>query len=435
MNPSGTRDDAFSRALAAERLRSARQLFRFRAVWACSFLVVAFGLSRWSPGWVGPLPELEAYAILSLGLALVAGSDERLARMAGPSIALVDLPAALFLMNGIIRGLEVSGTPTEVAMWRVAATSFYIILVVSALLTLHVEQVWLTAVVALACQTWLLWPLAEDLTFVVVMPVTILLAVLLVTVASRRTVRLVEAVSQEQVRRSRMARYFSPQVAETIAIGEGGRPMEQRRVVSVLFCDLRGFTAMADRLSEGEIVALLNEFHTRMVGRVFEAGGTLDKLIGDGFMAYFGAPLEQPDHAARAVACALALHEELAAWNALRPVDPLTMGVGIHTGPVVLGDIGAPSRRDYTAVGRTVNVAARMEALTKEVGVGIVLSKATLDAVANGPAYGPAVSFRPLGLQRVRGVAEEVECFTPEAEVGAASASEISSVDDAAPVA
>jgi hypothetical protein len=105
---------------------------------------------------------------------------------------------------------------------------------------------------------------------------------------------------------------------------------------------------LADRIEGREIVATLNDFHSRMVEAIFEQGGTLDKFMGDGIMAYFGAPIAQPDHAIGAVRCALRMEEKLAALNAVRAAsgsDPLRMGIGIHTGTVLLADIGAPGRR------------------------------------------------------------------------------------------
>jgi adenylate cyclase len=163
----------------------------------------------------------------------------------------------------------------------------------------------------------------------------------------------------------------------------------ETREVTVLFCDLRDFTPLAEALPAPEVVAVLNGFLERAVDAVFAHAGTLDKYLGDGLMAYFGAPVGQPDHATRAVRCALAMRAALSALNderAQRGEPPLRMGIGVHTGTVVLDDIGASRRREYTVVGDTVNVAARLQDLTKSEGVDVLVSDATRrllrDAVA-----------------------------------------------------
>jgi class 3 adenylate cyclase len=226
----------------------------------------------------------------------------------------------------------------------------------------------------------------------------------------RRTRRLVEETAAEQLRRERLGRYFPPQVANRLDDAADRLAVGETHEVTLLFCDLRGFTSLAERLSSREVVALLNRFHSAMVETVFAHGGTLDKFMGDGIMTYFGAPVALADHATSAVRCAIAMQQRLDGLNRERASageSALRMGIGVHTGTVVLGDIGAPSRRDFTAIGDAVNVASRLEQLTKDRKVPVLISGDTAEQV------GQAVPLREIDPAEIRGKSEPLRCFVP----------------------
>jgi adenylate cyclase len=159
------------------------------------------------------------------------------------------------------------------------------------------------------------------------------------------------------------------------------------------------------------VVALLNEFHGRLVDSVFRFQGTLDKFMGDGLMAYFGAPLEDPAHARHGVLCALDMVAGLDALNrdrAVRGLPPLEVAIGLHTGPVIVADVGAVGRRqDFTAIGDTVNTASRLEGLSKERGRRITCSDQTREAAGEG------FSWRAEPDAILRGKAEPVRTWSP----------------------
>jgi class 3 adenylate cyclase len=187
--------------------------------------------------------------------------------------------------------------------------------------------------------------------------------------------------------RDAFARFLPEPVVERLtrdpsALALGGEQQE----ASVLFADIRGFTTLAERMQPVEVVAMLNEYFAEMVDEIFAHQGVLDKFIGDGICAVFTSRLGDADHAARALRCACGMLRRLDTINrarAGRGEAPLAIGVGVHSGNLVAGNIGSPLRLEYTHVGDTVNTASRLESLTKECGRSIVFSIETKRRLAD----------------------------------------------------
>ncbi|MBE9052685.1 GAF domain-containing protein [Nostocales cyanobacterium LEGE 11386] len=191
-----------------------------------------------------------------------------------------------------------------------------------------------------------------------------------------------EDISQEKRMKSTMYRYLTPHVAEQVmALGEDALMVGERKEVTILFSDIRGYTTLTENLGASEVVSLLNQYFETMVEAVFNYEGTLDKFIGDALMAVFGAPLPLTEnHAWRAVQSALDMRQRLKEFNHRRIIQAqpqIHIGIGISSGEVVSGNIGSHKRMDYTVIGDGVNLSSRLEGVTKEYGCDIILSEFT----------------------------------------------------------
>ena len=213
---------------------------------------------------------------------------------------------------------------------------------------------------------------------------------------------------QRQAAMAQFSRFTNPHVAKLLV--ERGGIDTGRREVTLLFSDIRGFTTLSETRSPEEVIALLNRYFSLQVDVVFRHGGSLDKFIGDCIMAIWGAPLDDPDHAKHAVACALDMVDTLIAFRrALGAEDSgFDVGIGVHSGPAVVGLMGSQKRLEYTAIGDTVNLASRIEGLTKDAKRRVLVSRDTMQLC------GDAFEFVHCGTFPVKGRTQPVELFEPK---------------------
>ncbi len=216
--------------------------------------------------------------------------------------------------------------------------------------------------------------------------------------------------------RANLARYFSPNVVDTVTTAREELDHVRIADVAVMFVDIKGFTRLCEHLSPDDIAELLRTYYRRLSEVVFAHQGTLDKFIGDGAMVTFGTPTPRPDAAAQALECGFAIIDGLARWNAERRAQgqpPISVSVGLHYGPALIGNIGDERRLEYAVVGDTVNVASRVEGLTRQLETTLAVTNDCVAAVQALPSP-PARLLNQLsecGEHSVKGRAQPVRLW------------------------
>ncbi|MEK6748164.1 MAG: adenylate/guanylate cyclase domain-containing protein, partial [Pseudomonadota bacterium] len=223
---------------------------------------------------------------------------------------------------------------------------------------------------------------------------------------------LTEGREKRKIKRM-MSQYLSPAVLETVV----NNPEEFIRAevgsnenLTILFSDIRGFTSMSEILSAERVVEILNFYFSEMTEIIFRHEGTIDKFIGDAIMSFWGAPIRTTDHADRAVHAASQMITRLQKvndWLKVRGYPALKMGIGLNTGNVVLGNIGSEHKLEYTVIGDNVNLASRMEGLTKQYGCSLLISESTYNALTT------ATPCRLIDLVRVKGKKQPIRIYQP----------------------
>jgi adenylate cyclase len=222
--------------------------------------------------------------------------------------------------------------------------------------------------------------------------------------------RLHDRVAEEKRIRGRLERYHSPQVVDEIIAevkATGSFKEVRTKTVTIAFADLVGFTSWSEKMSATDLARLLNRFFTLASDAIFSQDGTIDKFVGDAVMAFFGAPIDQPDHAVRAAVAALKIREDVATWNLEREAAgqlPLEVRIALNTGEAIVGEIGSERRVDYTVLGNPVNVAARMEEFVAMPG-DIVIGPATYEATKD------QFEVAQMGFFSLKGVSNQVPLY------------------------
>lgn len=236
-----------------------------------------------------------------------------------------------------------------------------------------------------------------------------------------RQMEVQKRLADAERKRANLARYFSPNMVDGL-MQTGGRLDEARtQPVTVLFADIWGYTTISAAMPPMQLMTLLRELLRMFEKAIFANGGTLDKFLGDGLMATFGTPRAGPRDAANALSCACAMADAIARWNRKRRengLQPLYLGIGLHHGDVVLGDIGSERRMEFAVIGDTVNVASRIQEMTRTLNIAVLASNDVIEA-ARGEGGGEVIKeFTDTGEHELRGRKSKMRLWSRAAEKG-----------------
>jgi adenylate cyclase len=228
-----------------------------------------------------------------------------------------------------------------------------------------------------------------------------------------------EDISSEKRMKSTMSRYMDPAIAAQMLEGGGSDLLGgANKEATIMFTDVRGFTTITEEYGAQGTVSFLNEYFTLMVECINRQGGMLDKFIGDAIMAFWGAPIDDEDHATNGVLAALGMHEKLQELKKIYKAKnwpDINVGIGLSTGPMTVGDMGSVIRKAYTVMGDAVNLGSRLEGITRQYFVNILVSEETMRATKG-------ILFRDIDMVRVKGKDNPITIYEPIAEIAKTNA-------------